>query len=106
MTELARKILLTGLGAVFITEEGIRKALSDLKIPKDAMGGLLETVRKQKDDMMGLFADELGKFFTKVRVHEELQNALKGLQLHIDAKLTFDKKKESSHSSFRVKKLD
>ncbi len=96
MTDLARRILLTGLGAIFMTEEGIRKSLGDLKVPKDAMAFLLETVRKQKDEILGTVAIELSKFFSKVKVHEEIQKALAGLQLHLDAKLTFDQHKKSA----------
>jgi len=93
MTEVARRILLTGLGAIFMTEEGIRKSLGDMKLPKDAVGYVLDTVLKQKDELLGLVASELSKFFSKVKVHEEVQKALSGLQLHLDAKLTFDQKK-------------
>jgi len=93
MTEVARRILLTGLGAIFMTEEGIRKALGDMKLPKDAVGYVMDTVLKQKDELLGMVASELSKFFSKVKVHEEVQKALSGLQLHLDAKLTFDQKK-------------
>jgi len=93
MTEVARRILLTGLGAIFMTEEGIRKAVGEMKLPKDAVGYVLDTVLKQKDELLGMVASELGKFFSKVKVHEEVQKALSGLQLHLDAKLTFDQKK-------------
>jgi len=102
MTDLARRILLTGLGAIFMTEEGIRKSLGDLKVPKDAMGYLVEAVRKQKDDALNLVAVELSRFFSKVRVHEELQKALSGLQLHLDAKLTFDRNKKSNDPPPRI----
>jgi len=93
MTDVARRILLTGLGAIFMTEESIRKALGDMKMPKDAVGYVLDTVLKQKDELLGLVASELSKFFSKIKVHEEVQKALSGLQLHLDAKLTFDQKK-------------
>jgi len=102
MTDLARRILLTGLGAIFMTEEGIRKSLGDMKVPKDAMSFLIDTMRKQKDEALGLIATELSRFFSKVRVHEELQKALAGLQLHLDAKLTFDRHKKSSDPAPKI----
>lgn len=97
MTEVARRILLTGLGAIFMTEEGIRKSLGDMKMPKEAMGYVLDTILKQKDEMLGLVGNELSKFLSKIKVHEEVQKALSGLQLHLDAKLTFDNKKVQAH---------
>jgi hypothetical protein len=102
MTELARRILLTGLGAIFMTEESLRKNLGDLKIPKDALGGLLDSVVRQKDDLLELVAAELSKFLSKIKVHEELQKALSGLQLHVDAKLNFGKKHGSPPSEAKV----
>lgn len=95
MTDLARKILLTGVGAIFMTEETVRKGLAELKLPTDAVGALVDTVKKQKNEVLELVAVELGNFFTKIKVHEELQKALRGLQVHLDAKISFDKAGEA-----------
>lgn len=102
MTDLAKKVLLTGLGAIFMTEEGIRKTLGDLKVPKDAMGYVLDTMRKHKDEILSTVAGELGRFLSKVKVHEELRKALSGLQVHLDAKLTFDQGKKDSESTAKL----
>jgi len=105
MTEVARRILLTGLGAIFMTEEGIRKSLGDMKMPKEAMGYVLDTILKQKDELLTLVGGELSKFLSKIKVHEEVQKALSGLQLHLDAKLTFDNKKvQAIHPKISAKK--
>jgi len=104
MTELARKILLTGVGAVFMTEETIRKTLGDLKLPKDAVGSVVDSLKKQKDEVLQLVAQELSSFFSRVKVHEELQKALKGMQIHLDAKISFDQAKESSTAKVEIKK--
>jgi hypothetical protein len=106
MAEMARKLLLTGIGAVFMTEESIRKSLGDMKMPKDAVGYLLDTVRKQKDDLLELVGNEVNNFLSKIRVHEELQKALTGMQLHVDAKINFDKKSRTgvAGSKLSIKK--
>lgn len=104
MTDLARKILLTGVGAIFMTEETVRKSLSELKLPTDAVGSLVDTVKKQKNEVLELIAVELGNFFAKVKVHEELQKALKGMQIHLDAKISFDKAGETHKAKVTVKK--
>lgn len=104
MTDLARKILLTGVGAIFMTEETVRKSLSELKLPTDAVGALVDSVKKQKNEVLELVAVELGNFFAKVKVHEELQKALKGMQIHLDAKISFDKAGESPRTKVTVKK--
>jgi hypothetical protein len=104
MTDLARKILLTGVGAIFMTEETVRKSLAELKLPTDAVGALVDTVKKQKNEVLELVAVELGNFFAKVKVHEELQKALKGLQVHLDAKISFDKPGESPRTKVSIKR--
>lgn len=104
MTELARKILLTGVGAVFMTEETIRKTLGDLKLPKDAVGSVVDSLKKQKDEVLQVVAQELSQFFSRIKVHEELQKALKGMQINLDAKITFDKSQGSSTTKVEVKK--
>ena len=93
LPDVAKRILLTGLGAIFMTEEGIRRSLGDMKMPKEAVGYFLYTILKQKDELLSLVGGELSKFLSKIKVHEEVQKALSGLQLHLDAKLTFDNKK-------------
>lgn len=94
VSDLARKILLTGVGAIFMTEETVRKTLSDLKVPTDAVGTLMDTLRKQKDEVMKLIAKELSQFLSKIKVHEELQKALSGMQMHLDVKVNFSKRKK------------
>lgn len=89
LSEMARKVFLTGLGAIFMTEESIRSALGEIKLPKDAMGFVVDQAKKQKDDLIAAVANEFSNFFAKVKVHEEIQKALTKLQIHIDAKLSF-----------------
>lgn len=89
LSEMARKVFLTGLGAIFVTEESIRSALTELKLPKDAMGFVLDQAKKQKNDLVAVVANELSNFLSKLKVHEEIQKALTKLQIHIEAKLSF-----------------
>ncbi len=100
MSDLARKIFLTSVGAIFMTEDAIRRSLSDLKVPTEAMGGLIDSVRKQKDDLLEMIAGEVGRFLSKIKVSDELQKALKGMQVHVDARISFhEPKKESKESA-------
>lgn len=106
MSELARKILLTSVGAIFMTEESIRKSLGDLKVPKDAMAGLLDSVRQQKNQILEIFASEFKNFLSKVKVHEEIQEALKGVEINLQAKIHFDEKSNKPSTKVTVKKTD
>ncbi len=88
----AKKALLTSLGAIFMTEESIRNAFGDMKLPKEAMGFVLDQAKKQKDDLVSAVAAEVSKFFSKIKVHEEIQKALSHLNVHVDARLSFTPK--------------
>ncbi len=102
LSEMARKVLLTGLGAIFMTEESIRNAIGDMKLPKDAMGYVLDQAKKQKDELVAVVADEVSRFFSKIKVHEEIQKALSALQIHIDARLSFSPKGKPVSKNVKV----
>ncbi|MFO1520132.1 MAG: hypothetical protein U1F57_10795 [bacterium] len=102
LSEMARKVILTGLGAIFMTEESIRNALSDMKLPKDAMGFVIDQAKKQKDDLISVVAAEVSKFFSQVKVHEEIQKALSALQVHIDARLSFTPKGKPVSNKLKI----
>jgi hypothetical protein len=82
-----------------MTEESIRNAISEMKLPKEAMGYVFDQAKKQKDDLISAVAGEVSKFFAKVNVHEEIQKALSALQVHIDARLSFSPKGKQSVSN-------
>ncbi len=94
--ELAKKIFLTGLGAIFMTEEMIRKTISDLKIPRELASGVLDAAKKHKDDFIAALAKEVAGFLAHIKIHEEVQRALDGMDMHVEAKIHFKKKSKKS----------
>lgn len=102
LSDMARKILLTGIGAIFMTEESIRNAIGDMKLPKDAVGYVLDQAKKQKDELVAVVAEEVSRFFSKIKVHEEIQKALSALQIHIDARLSFSPKGKPISKNVKV----
>ena len=104
--DIARKVFLTGLGAVFMTEESIRNVLSELKLPKEAVGYVFDQAKKQKDDLIFAVAGEVSKFFSKINVHEEIQKALSALQVHVDARLSFSPKGKPVSNKVKVEVME
>lgn len=98
----AKKALFTSLGAIFMTEESIRNAFGEMKLPKEAMGFVLEQAKKQKDELVSAVAAEVSKFFSKIKVHEEIQKALSHLNVHVDARLSFTPKGKPISSKVEV----
>jgi len=104
--DIARKVFLTGLGAVFMTEESIRNVLSEMKLPKEAVGYVFDQAKKQKDDLIFAVAGEVSKFFSKINVHEEIQKALSALQVHVDARLSFSPKGKPVSNKVKVEVME
>ncbi len=102
ISDIARRLLLTGVGAIFMTEESIRNAISDLKLPKEAVGYVFEQAKKQKDDLVTIVAAEVSKFLSKINVHEEITKVLTSLQIHIDATLSFTPKGKESGDRLKI----
>jgi len=102
LSEMARRILLTGIGAIFMTEESIRNAIGEMKLPKEAMGYVLDQAKKQKNELVAVVAEEVSQFFSKIKVHEEIQKALSALHIHIDARLSFSPKGKPISKNVKV----
>jgi hypothetical protein len=48
--DLVRKVLTVGVGAAFLTEESLRTLVSEIKLPKELLTGILESANKTKND--------------------------------------------------------
>jgi hypothetical protein len=48
--DLVRKVLTVGVGAAFLTEESLRGLVSEFKLPKELLGGILESANKSKNE--------------------------------------------------------
>jgi hypothetical protein len=94
MSDWVKKALLTGVGAVFMTEEGIKNALSDLKMPKNAVLAAVAQADKAKQEVASLIAKEVRGFLDRIAVEDIIQKALAGQSVEITATIRFvdDKK--------------
>lgn len=94
MSDWVKKALLTGVGAVFMTEEGIKNALSDLKMPKNAVLAAVAQADKAKQEIASLIAKEVRGFLDRIAVEDIIQKALAGQSVEITATIRFvdDKK--------------
>lgn len=96
LADFAKKILLTGLGAVSMGE----------RLPKEAVGYLLEQAEKKKEDLVDRMAVEISKFLARLDVSQEIKKALRGLEIDVHATLRFsgkDAPADASNAPFSVK---
>jgi hypothetical protein len=85
--EFVRKMAVAGLGALFMTEEGIRNLAGQLKLPKEMLGYILSQAEKTKDDLGRVVSEELRRFLQSEKLREELVRLVAGMTLEVKAEL-------------------
>ncbi|MBN1203616.1 MAG: hypothetical protein JXB05_01660 [Myxococcaceae bacterium] len=85
--EFMRKVAVAGLGAIFMTEEGIRNLAGQLKLPKEVLGFILSQAEKTKDEVGRVLAEELRRFLQSEKLREEFVKLMSGMTLDVRAQI-------------------
>jgi hypothetical protein len=85
--DAVRKMLVAGVGALFMTEEGIRSLVKDLKLPKEAIGFVVAQADKTKTEVTRVVSTELRKFLESTRLRDELVALLGQLTFEVHAQI-------------------
>jgi len=89
LPDVVKRAVYAGLGAVFSTEEGIRKIASEFHLPKDVANYLLTQAAASKDEVLRIVAKELRGFLESVNISQELQKLLTSLSFEIKTEIRF-----------------
>lgn len=92
VSEGFKRLLTTGLSAVMMSEDGVKKYLNDINIPKDALGSLLKGMAKSKEEVVGRIGQEFSKVIEKIDLVEELTKFLREHKIKVSAEFEFQKK--------------
>ncbi len=87
--ELVKKTFTAGMGAVFSTEEGIRRVTKEMSLPKDVAGYLANTASSTKDEIVKIIAREVREFLQSVNLSEEIAKMLTTLSFEIKTEIRF-----------------
>lgn len=87
--ELVKKTFTAGMGAVFTTEEGIRKLTKEMTLPKDVAGYLANTASTTKDEILRIVAGEVREFLQSVNLGEEIAKMLTTLSFEVKTEIRF-----------------
>lgn len=85
--EFVRKVAVAGLGAIFMTEEGIRSLAGQLKLPKEVLGYILGQAEKTKDEVGRVLSEELRRFLQSEKLREELLKLVSGMTIEVKAQI-------------------
>lgn len=94
--ELVKRAAVAGLGALFMTEEGIRSLAGQLKLPKELLGLALAQAEKTKDEIGRIVGDEVRRFLQSEKLREEFLKLLTGMTIEIDAKVRLTPKETAA----------
>lgn len=85
--DFVRKVAVAGLGAVFMTEEGIRNLAGQLKLPKEALTYVLGQAADTKDQIGRVLSEEIRRFLQSEKLRDEFLKALAGMTVEIKAEV-------------------
>jgi hypothetical protein len=87
VSDFVRRIAWAGLGAVFMSEDGVRRLASQLKLPKEALGYLLAQAEKTKDEVGRVVSEEVRKLLQSERLRDELLKLVSQLTIEVKAEV-------------------
>jgi hypothetical protein len=82
-----KKVLLAGMGALFMTEEGARRLAKDWKLPKEVASFLGQQATTAKDEVLRMFGDEIRRFLESDSLRKEFLRALADHTIEIRAEI-------------------
>src|SRR4051812_33474111 len=86
--ELVKKTFTAGMGAVFSTEEGIRKIAREVSLP-DVVGYVANSADGAKDKVFEIVARETREFLANLNLTEEFAKILTTLSFEIKTEIRF-----------------
>lgn len=85
--DLAKRALMTGIGAVFMSEESLKSQLSEMKLPKEAMNYVVGQADKTKKEIVAVIARETRDFLSKLEMDKVLSRVLTGTTIEIQTRI-------------------
>jgi hypothetical protein len=90
--EMLRKVMSVGLGAAFMTEESIRRAATELKLPKEVLTTLLQGATRSKEEFLNRVGNETIKLISKIDFVKEASRFVEEHKFRIQAEIEVVKK--------------
>jgi hypothetical protein len=87
VADAVRKAVLTGLGAVFLTEEGARKLAREWKLPKEIVGYVTSQAAGARDEVLRVVTEEVRKFFESEALRRELVRLVSSMSIEVHAEI-------------------
>jgi hypothetical protein len=103
VADVVRKAVLTGVGALFLTEEGARKVAREWKLPKDLATYLVSQASGARDEVLRIVAQELRRLLDSETFRREILKSIENMTVEIHAEMRLKASDEEHSSPVRVK---
>ncbi len=91
-----KRAMFTGAEMLFLTEEGLRKTLTDFHLPKDAVTYLIKQSEKSKDEFLSIFQRELKRFLSRIDISGLSKDVLDGFSVELNATITLRSREDGN----------
>jgi hypothetical protein len=105
--DLVKKVLTVGVGAAFLTEESLRSLVSEIKLPKELIAGILETAGKTKNEFLSKIGTEVvDRITARVEPDQLIREILEKNELELQIRLRFHPRSGGKGRGARVRDAD
>ncbi|MEI7705408.1 MAG: hypothetical protein WCK73_12515 [Deltaproteobacteria bacterium] len=87
MAEFVRKAVLTGVGALFLTEEGARKVAREWKLPKDLATYLVSQAAGARDEVLRVVGHEIRRLLDNETFRREILKSIENMTVEVHAEM-------------------
>jgi len=96
--DMVKKLILVSIGGVMLTEEAVRKILSELNLSKEIVSLVISQTNKAKDEIVRTVSEEFRQLIQKVNIKNEIEKVLKDTKIKIQLEIDFESKTKNDVS--------
>jgi hypothetical protein len=96
--DIVKKMILVSIGGVMLTEEAVRKILSELNLSKEIIALVISQTNKAKDEVVKTVSEEFRHVIKKVNIKNELEKVLKDTKIKVQLEIDFESKNKNEAS--------
>ncbi|MFU8807182.1 MAG: hypothetical protein ACNA8W_25460 [Bradymonadaceae bacterium] len=89
MPDILKRSFVSGIGSVFMSEDGIRSMVADTKLPKEAVSYLVAQADSTKRDFFRIVSREIREFLENMDFGGELTKILTSVSFEIKTEVRF-----------------
>jgi len=91
--EVVKKALLISIGGVLLTEEAVRKILSEMKLSKEIVSLVVQQSNRAKEEIVRAISVEISNLIKKVNIDHEVKKLLQDIKIKIQMEVDLESKK-------------